>query len=210
MLHYLTGTDLWMNPQLASSMFRDRKRQFADRLGWRVDVDRNGYERDQYDPLNPVYVVISDPDGNHTGSMRLLPTTGRTMINDFFSEILEGGPICDPRIWECTRFCVSERASRNTAAQLFAAAGFLLQELDVESLVAVFDQQMLRKYRISRVLPRVLGEGEVAGSNILAGKWAFDRDWLRELIDLSKLDQLEFEVSFVNSSLYNPNIRWIA
>ena len=38
-------------------MFRDRASQFKTRLKWQVDVDENGFERDEYDALNPLYVM---------------------------------------------------------------------------------------------------------------------------------------------------------
>jgi N-acyl-L-homoserine lactone synthetase len=37
-----------------------------------------GQERDRYDDLNPLYVIWQEHDGRHAGSMRFLPTTGRT------------------------------------------------------------------------------------------------------------------------------------
>ena len=85
MIKYVLGTDLILHPELYSSMFKDRASQFSERLGWNVQVDKNGFERDPYDRLNPIYVVIEDAVGRHAGSMRLLPTTGRTMINDHFT-----------------------------------------------------------------------------------------------------------------------------
>ena len=65
-------------------MFRDRAFQFKTRLKWKVDVDENGFERDEYDALNPLYVILENNLGRHEGSLRLLPTTGRCMINEKF------------------------------------------------------------------------------------------------------------------------------
>ena len=51
--------------------------------------------------------------------MRILPTTGRCMVNDHFSDVA-GGTICSPLIWESTRFCLSpdvgDQAARISAA----------------------------------------------------------------------------------------------
>lgn len=49
-------------------MFRDRAAQFKTRLKWQVDVDENGFERDEYDALNPIYVVLENNLGRHEGS----------------------------------------------------------------------------------------------------------------------------------------------
>lgn len=201
MIKYIFGTDLWLFPELAQSMFRDRAAQFSERLKWEVNVDGKGYERDQYDILNPVYVIVENEAGLHAGSMRLLPTMGRTMINERFGTAIEGGPIACPSIWECTRFCLSTSAGPQTAARLFASAGRLMQELDIISLVAVFDRIMLRKYRISGVVPEVLGEGNVAGYTVLTGRWQFSQVQLNVLMRRASLDPLECELALVNSSL---------
>ena len=201
MINYILGTDLWLHPKLAQTMFRDRAIQFFERLEWEVDVDSKGYERDQYDTLNPIYVIAADEDGRHAGSMRLLPTIGRTMINEHFAMALEDGPIKHPSTWECTRFCLSPSASPRTAAKLFASAGRLMQELNIDSLVAVFDRYMLRKYRVSGVAPEILGQRRAAGVIVLAGRWQFSQAQLNDLMRRGKLDPLECELALVNSSL---------
>src|SRR5208337_949225 len=48
---------------------------FSDRLGWDVVVN-NGYERDRFDDINPLYLVSVDPDTErYWGLLRVLPTT---------------------------------------------------------------------------------------------------------------------------------------
>jgi acyl homoserine lactone synthase len=201
MINYLTGTDLWLSPDLARTMFTDRATQFSKRLGWPVSVDKHGYERDQYDQVNPIYVIVADDHGRHAGSMRLLPTTGATMINDVFASSLDDGPISDPSVWECTRFCLSPAAEPRSAAKLFASAGRLMQEFDVQSLVAVFDRSMLRKYRISGIPPEILGAGDVAGASVMTGRWQFSLNQLSDLMRLAALDPLECELALANSPL---------
>ena len=118
MLRYIYAHDLHKHPALARSMFRDRTCQFRDRLGWPVQVNDAGEERDAYDALDPLYVIWQNDDGSHGGSMRFLPTTGPTMVNDVFSDIMGGGAVVSPLIWECTRFCLSKDAKSNVAAAL--------------------------------------------------------------------------------------------
>lgn len=207
MIKYVLGTDLWMHPNLARSMFRHRAEQFSKRLGWNVDVDQNGFERDQYDRLNPIYVLVEDQQGNHAASMRLLPTTGRTMINEHFSKALRNGPIRDSRTWECTRFCVSTNARPRAALKLFYGAGRLMQEFDVTSLVAVFDRNMLRRYRMSGVSPKVLGEYELGDSTVVSGKWHFDLQSLNTLLTRAKLDPVECDLALANSCLLNEQFK---
>ena len=90
MLRYLYADQLDEFPQLRDTMFRDRADQFKTRLNWDVSVDENGFERDEYDDLNPLYVIWETPQGTHSGSMRLLPTSGRCMVNEHFSELMNG------------------------------------------------------------------------------------------------------------------------
>ena len=74
MLRYIYGNDLHQFPLLRDTMFRDRADQFKTRLGWAVNVNAAGEERDEYDAMNPLYVIWQNPDGTHGGSMRFLPT----------------------------------------------------------------------------------------------------------------------------------------
>lgn len=207
MIKYILGTELWMHPNLAKSMFRDRAEQFSKRLNWKVDVDRNGFERDQYDNLNPIYILIQNELGDHAGSMRLLPTTGRTMINEHFGMTLGSGPIRDPSTWECTRFCLSPNSDPMTAIKLFASAGRLMQEFQVSSLVAVFDRIMLRNYRLSGVSPELLGETGAGTTIVMAGRWRFNVEQLDILMNRAGLNLDEVELSLANSSLLNAHLK---
>ncbi|WP_437436796.1 acyl-homoserine-lactone synthase [Ruegeria arenilitoris] len=65
MLRYVYADELHKYPKLAEGMFRDRADQFKTRLGWDVHVNDKGEERDQYDDLNPIYVIWEEPDGSH-------------------------------------------------------------------------------------------------------------------------------------------------
>ena len=143
MLRYVYGHDLHKFPKLRDTMFRDRADQFQTRLGWDVTVDRDGMEVDQYDELDPLYVIWEQADGTHGGSMRFLPTTGRTMVNEHFGDLMSG-PITSPTIWECTRFCLSQGAASHVAAALMLAGGEIMQNFDIHHFVGVFDARMVR------------------------------------------------------------------
>ncbi|MFB4375949.1 acyl-homoserine-lactone synthase [Agrobacterium sp. CR_3] len=91
---------------LLEQSFRLRKRVFHDRLGWLVDV-HHGLERDAYDGLGPVYLVWCDEDEHHLyGTVRLMPTTGPTLLRDVFSRTLAGKDLVSPVAWEGTRMCL--------------------------------------------------------------------------------------------------------
>ena len=57
MIRYLYADQLSTFPLLARTMFDDRADQFKTRLGWDVTVTADGQERDEYDDLNPLYVI---------------------------------------------------------------------------------------------------------------------------------------------------------
>ena len=117
-------------------------------------------------------------------------------------QALDGKPINDAAVWECTRFCISPCADPRTAAKLFAAAGRLMEELSITSLVAVFSANMLRKYRTSCVPPKILGEVETIDGKILAGRWDFTHSQLRTLFQRASLDPIDCELALANSFIF--------
>jgi N-acyl-L-homoserine lactone synthetase len=122
MLRYIYADELRNYPRLANEMLIHRAEQFHTRLGWDVNVDAHGHERDEYDDLNPLYVIWETSDGGHGGSTRFLSTTGPVMVNDHFGHLISA-PICSPLIWECTRFCMAPGQGPNVAAELMLGRG---------------------------------------------------------------------------------------
>lgn len=173
MLRYLYGSELHKVPRLATSMFQDRAEQFQERLGWDVSVDAAGQERDDYDALNPLYVIWENAQGLHSGSMRFLPTTGSVMVNDHFGHLISG-PIKSPLIWECTRFCLSKSAASHVAAALMLGGGEIMRGFGVQHFVGVFDARMVRIYRMIGSSPEVLGSQGEGKDRIAVGLWSFD------------------------------------
>lgn len=173
MIRFLHTHELVRFPVLARTMFQDRARQFRDRLGWRVSVDVQGRERDEYDDCNPLYVIWQNPDGSHGGSLRLLPTTGRVMVNEVFSDLLPDGPIRDGQIWECTRFCLAPRAGGAVAAALMQAGGEVMRHCGVDRFVGVFDAPMVRVYSRIGSRPRILGQSGRGRAAIGVGLWHY-------------------------------------
>jgi len=174
MLRYIYGEDLKNMPKLRDTMFRDRACQFRQRLDWEVKVDAQGFERDQYDAMNPLYVIWEQADGSHGGSMRFLPTTGQTMVNDHFTHLTDGVEIRHPMIWECTRFCLAKEADARVSAALMLGGmevglGFYLTDS-----VGVFDARMIRVYRRLGWEPTLLGTVGEGREAISAGLWAYD------------------------------------
>ena len=95
---------------LIDKMFRLRAHVFHDRLNWDVNLT-DGKERDRYDDEQPVYIIYCDHQGQEVkGSLRLLPTTGPTLLADIFCDTLpEAVTLCAPAIWECGRLCLDDK-----------------------------------------------------------------------------------------------------
>jgi N-acyl-L-homoserine lactone synthetase len=158
---------------LLDEMFRLRARVFRDRLNWDVEVT-DGKERDRYDDEQPVYIIHSDDGARQVkGSLRLLPTTGATLLADIFSDTLpDAVNLSAPSIWECTRFCLDDdllaRGREDemlfASAVLIEAVGDVALRAGVEAIVGNFDEPMLRLYR------RVGCEVEVLGSTYRYGR----------------------------------------
>jgi acyl homoserine lactone synthase len=175
MLHYLYANELNSKPILKNAMFKDRAVQFSERLGWDVRVDAYGEERDEYDDLNPLYVIWEMADGRHGGSMRALPTTGPCMTNDHFNDVA-GGDIKSPLIWESTRFCLSPNADdqigRVSAAIMLAGCEIGLK-FGLKHAVGVFDARMVRIYRALGWSPEILGTSGEGRMRVSVGLWEF-------------------------------------
>lgn len=190
MIRYLYADQLATFPALQSSMFRDRAEQFSNRLGWDVSVDAKGFERDQYDALNPLYVIWLQADGSHGGSMRFLPTVGPVMVNDYFTHLTDGVTIKSPLIWECTRFCLSPNmgGASPIPARLMLAAAHMGRKFQLAHAVGVFDARMIRIYRALGWPPKVLGTSSTGKAAISVGIWDFDKAPMARLTARAKVD----------------------
>ncbi len=97
------------------------------------------------------------------------------MVNDHFAD-LAGGAIISPLIWECTRFCISQKADRGLAvsAALMLAGALLGQQSHLKHAIGVFDAHMVRVYRKLGWCPDILGTKGVGSAAISVGLWDFE------------------------------------
>jgi len=87
-----------------TEMHRLRYRVFKKQLGWDVQISGD-MEIDVYDALHPAYLLQRGEQGQVQGCVRLLPSTGPTMLRDTFSILLDGvSAPASPTIWESSRF----------------------------------------------------------------------------------------------------------
>ena len=171
MIRYVYADQLSQHPVLADSMFKDRTSQFKHRLDWEVTVDGQGWEVDEYDRLNPLYIVWEGSDGRHGGSVRIMPTTGRIMTNEHFLDLTGGVRIASPLIWECTRFCLAPDTSAGVAAALLAAGVELGLRFGLEQALGVIYSKTVPLYRRVGSEPTVIGSRGEGRERISVGLW---------------------------------------
>jgi acyl homoserine lactone synthase len=159
MIRYVYSDQLSQFPLLAETMFKDRACQFKERLDWDVSVDENGFELDEYDRLNPLYIIWEDNNGRHGGSLRIMPSVGRIMTNEHFTHLTDGVKISSPLIWECTRFCLAPGASGQVAAALLAAGIELGLRFGLSQAIGVIYARCVGLYRRFGHMPEVIGTG---------------------------------------------------
>jgi N-acyl-L-homoserine lactone synthetase len=188
MIKSLTSGDRASCPEIFDEMFRARAAVFSDRLRWNVDV-RNGREIDRYDEEDPVYLVSLDNDGRTTGSLRLLPTTGETMLgNEFSSFFDEPVDIRSPTAWECTRFCVhphlasdERERGRRVSSDLLIGLCELALSSGIEHIVGLYDQAMTRVYRRIGWSPTPFATSRPQAGRLAVGIWDVSRDALNAM-----------------------------
>jgi acyl homoserine lactone synthase len=173
----LSQRQFGLNLDLLAAMFRLRRRVFRDRLDWSVSVTGD-LELDVYDALNPTYLVLVSARREVIGCVRLLPTTGPTMLADTFPQLLAGlSPPRNDRILESSRFCVDTRLATQPAEHglnratfmLFAAMIESLDMLDADSIVTVTDTRMERILRRAGWPLERLGPPPIGQTMALAG-----------------------------------------
>ena len=172
MIVLINGSEKERYPHLIASMHRLRADTFHKRLGWDVSVI-NGQEIDEFDQVNPLYLVAVDPTGTRVnGTVRLLPTTGPNMLRDVFPSLLPEKEIVESAtIWECSRFAIDPSAETRkdnliiseTTGELVAAACEVGLQAGLTEYVGVFDARFIRILRAAGVPPLIIGKPQQIG-----------------------------------------------
>lgn len=190
MLQLITKSSYAEFAEQLTDMFRLRARVFKDRLDWNVIVT-DGMEKDQFDELYPVYILQHDCDERVCGCVRLLPTTGATMLRDTFPQLLRGTPMpCDARIWETSRFAIDAPAVSAVGAggaavltyELFAGVVEFGLANNLTHIVTVTDSRLERILRRANWPLQRLGESvQIGDTRAVAGRLDISADVLGRL-----------------------------
>jgi acyl homoserine lactone synthase len=156
-----------------AEMHRLRYRVFRERLHW--DVEFSGdLEIDEFDALHPIYLIQRARDYRIQGCVRMLPSTGPTMLREAFPALLDGNPFQgSPSIWESSRFALDvDDAARTTLHGLTSAtyelfAGMIEFGLSrhLTDIVTVTDTRIERILRRAGWLLRRAGQPRRFGNS---------------------------------------------
>jgi acyl-homoserine lactone synthase len=108
-MQFLQGDGATAGDAVMRAMFEARKRVFVDLLGWDLTVLAGRYEVDQFDDTHARYLILTDSEGQHLASARLLPTKRPHLLGSLFAALCDVPPPSGPSTWEITRFCLDRR-----------------------------------------------------------------------------------------------------
>jgi acyl homoserine lactone synthase len=190
-------------PELMDKMHRQRKSVFHDQLGWDVKIV-DEWEIDHYDDLNPLYVLVTDDNSDLVGSVRILPTTGKNMLNDTFPELLPSGlRIESPFIWETSRFTIRKPGSKRDFAKMSSATaelGLALNQIGkiagISHFVTVYDAMMHRMLQRTSCAGDPISEPKMIG-NVLSYAVTYE---VGDSWEKTVRDKCEAEVADLNSA----------
>lgn len=186
------GHQISANKNLIDQMYRLRAQVFKNELGWDVEV-HDGREIDKYDDLKPVYLMWTNPSRNLLlGSLRLLPTTGPTLLHDVFRRTFPSDmELSAPGIWEGTRLCINQTAIADEHPEMDMKTAFCrmllaLCEVGVENgistLVSNFEPPTKRLYQMAGAPLNFLGKADGYGKRpVCAGTFQANRDTLHAM-----------------------------
>jgi acyl homoserine lactone synthase len=103
---------------VGKALARYRHQIFVEQLGWHLPMAEEGFERDQYDREDTVYVLAHDEMGSICGCARLLPTTLPYLLKDVFPFLFADRMSApeSPEVWELSRFAASPIAACDAEA----------------------------------------------------------------------------------------------
>lgn len=186
---------------LLNKMYGLRKKVFFDELQWDVSVDETG-ERDRYDDLGPAYLMWCDQDRSTLyGSLRLLPTTGPTLLNDVFRRTYSPDlDLCHPSIWEGTRMCIDAEAieadmpqigARSAMVHMLVALAECALEKGISMLVSNYEPHMKRIYQQAGAPLSEVGRADGFGRRpVCCGLFGVDQDVIGSMRDKTGLHGL--------------------
>ncbi|MRH97956.1 acyl-homoserine-lactone synthase [Agrobacterium tumefaciens] len=175
---------------LLKQMYGLRANVFGGRLEWDVAIT-DGNERDQYDDLNPTYILAVSGENKLIGCARLLPAVGPTMLELTFPQLLADGSLnATSTMIESSRFCVDTTLPAGRGGgQLHLATLTMFAGIIEWSMANGYDRIVTATdLRFERILNRAgwpmarLGEPVAIGNTVaIAGTLPADQESLDQV-----------------------------
>lgn len=177
-------------------MYKLRGDVFKERLKWDVKTV-NGREVDEFDNLNPIYLLSRNQRKKIEGCLRLLPTTCSYMLEKVFPELLRGEEI--PKqddIWEWSRFAVlpvddhgvAQGNLNEVTIGIFRSAYEFAVQHEIKQYVAVTSVAAERLLKQLKLPIRRFGDGKATrlGKVLSVAVWVDINDQYYQAIKIIK------------------------
>jgi len=174
MMHLITPEYYGVFARELAEMHRLRYRVFKERLAWDVQVSGD-MEIDEFDALRHAYLIQRGNKNCIQGCVRLLPSSGPTMLRDTFPVLLGEAPApTSPSIWESSRFALDLHPDTPKTTHGLASATYELFAGMIEfglsrhltEIVTVTDARMERILRRAGWPLRRIGKPHALGSTL--------------------------------------------
>lgn len=171
--YFLSGKSFELGPKMMDRLAKFRHKVFIRELGWSLPTV-DGFETDEFDHADTLYVVALDRDDEIVGCGRLLPTDEPYLLGEVFPNIMEGATLpCTRDVWELSRFAISMPRGEFLSAQeswqntcrLMAEIVHVAQAHGAGRLIAfsvIGNERLLRRMGVNvhRIAPPKLIDGK--------------------------------------------------
>jgi N-acyl-L-homoserine lactone synthetase len=122
MIRIITSRNIAACAHYVAAFSALRHRVFVERLGWEIPSSgaTKGFEYDQFDTSEAVYMVVCNEADVVVAGLRLLKTTQPSLLAACFPDLAEGEVPRSETIWEVTRFVVDPCPVRTAGCQSLA------------------------------------------------------------------------------------------
>jgi N-acyl-L-homoserine lactone synthetase len=112
MVDVITQANRHIYKELLDDMFKMRHRIVVEKWGWKIPDCEPGFDKDQFDTDETVYLVETDALRQRVvGCVRLNPTIGPHMMSELFAQHCDLQPVLrGTNVWECSRYVIDRNA----------------------------------------------------------------------------------------------------
>ncbi|MBN3791269.1 acyl-homoserine-lactone synthase [Burkholderia sp. Ac-20353] len=162
--------------ELAADLGRYRRRVFVEQLGWALPSANEGYEHDEFDRDDTVYVFARNGCGEMCGCARLLSTTRPYLLKTLFADLIaEDMPLPQSAaVWELSRFAATGDAADSdvwAVRPMLAAVVECAAQLGARQLIGVTFVSMERLFRRIGVHAHRAGPPKVVDGRLVVACW---------------------------------------